>query len=124
ERLGRQDALATLACAGLRRAELEAWQPIPGELPWGSEPISTGRWSGIPLGRVLERAGVRHDATHVEFIGLDQVERNGAVFGFGGSIPLSKAMGEEVLLVDRMNGGPLPPAHGYPLRVVVPGYYG
>lgn len=124
EALGRQQALATLVCAGLRRAELAAWQPVPGELLWGSEPISTGRWSGIPLRRLLERARVRREASYVEFIGLDRVERGGAVFGFGGSIPLSKAMGEEVLLADRLNGAPLPPEHGYPLRAVVPGYYG
>lgn len=122
--IGRQESLATLVCAGLRRVELEAWRPVPGELLWGAEPISNARWSGIPLRRVLERAGLKPGASHVEFIGLDRVERHGAIFGFGGSIPLAKALGDEVLLADRMNGAPLAPEHGYPLRVVVPGYYG
>jgi len=60
----------------------------------------------------------------VEFSGLDQVERQGRQFGFGGSIELSKALSEEVLLATELNGRPLPAAHGYPLRVVVPGWIG
>ncbi|MFN8652870.1 MAG: sulfite oxidase [Gemmatimonadales bacterium] len=124
EAIGRQESLATLVCAGLRRVELEAYRPVPGELLWGSEPISTARFSGLPLRRVLERAGVKAGASHVEFIGLDRVERHGEIFGFGGSIPLAKALSDEVILADRMNGAPLAPEHGFPLRAVVPGYYG
>jgi sulfite oxidase len=55
---------------------------------------------------------------------LDQVVKQGKAFGFGGSIPLDKALSEEVLLVHTMNGEALPMEHGYPLRVVVPGYIG
>src|SRR5438270_191922 len=58
------------------------------------------------------------------FNGLDEAERHGHRFQFGGSIPLEKAMHPEVLLADTMNGAPLPPVHGAPLRVVVPGYIG
>ncbi len=63
-------------------------------------------------------------AHHVEFVGLDQVERHGRQFGFGGSIDLEKALNEEVLLADELNGAPLPVIHGAPLRTVVPGWIG
>ena len=73
------------------------------------------------LADVLARAGVRADASHVELIGgdLDQEGRS-----FGGSIPLAKALSPEVLLATTMNGEPLIPAHGAPLRAIVPGYIG
>lgn len=120
----RREETATLICAGLRRSELEAVRPVPGELLWGAEPVGTGVWSGVPLREVLAQAQVMGPASHVEFIGLDQVERGGKVFGFGGSVPLEKATGTEVLLADRLNNLPLPAEHGFPLRALVPGYYG
>jgi sulfite oxidase len=119
-----RDVTATLACAGLRRAELATVRPVPGELPWGTEAIGTGRWTGVPLAEVLSRAGVAPGAAHVHFTGLDQVERDGRVFGFGGSVPLAKAMDGEVLLARELNGARLPQEHGYPLRALVPGFYG
>jgi sulfite oxidase len=73
---------------------------------------------------VLQAAGLESGAAHVAFTGLDQCTEEGEVTPFGGSIPLTKALGPEVLLADQMNGEPLPPAHGYPLRVIVPGYIG
>jgi sulfite oxidase len=68
--------------------------------------------------------GVTRSAAHVELIGLDQVEREGKRFGFGGSIDLAKALSDEVLLATHLNGAPLPPDHGFPLRAVVPGWVG
>ncbi len=119
-----QSVDATLVCAGLRRDEFLSLGPLAGELPWGPEPISTGRWTGIPLDEVLRDVGVDTGAAYVEFTGLDGVERDGARFGFGGSIDLDKAMSGEVLLATRLNGTPLPPMHGFPLRVIVPGWIG
>jgi sulfite oxidase len=55
---------------------------------------------------------------------LDRCTEEGEMTPFGASIPLTKALAPEVLLADEMNGKPLPPAHGYPLRVIVPGYIG
>lgn len=120
----RRTGAVTLACAGLRRDELQSYRPIPGEVGWGAEPVSNGIWTGVSLGEVLSMAGVKPGASHVEFLGLDQVERHGKEFAFGGSIPLSKAMAPEVVLAFEMNGEPLPPVHGYPVRVIVPGCIG
>jgi sulfite oxidase len=120
----RREVAATLVCAGLRRDEFLAFGPLPGELPWGPEPVSTGRWRGIALAELLRAVGASSEACHVQMVGLDEVERHGHRFGFGGSIDLAKAMSGEVLLATELNGVPLPEPHGFPLRAVVPGWIG
>lgn len=114
---------ATLQCAGNRRQEFAAVKPMPGEsVMWGDEAISTAQWGGVALADVLEAAGVDRAAGHVAFLSLDACEaKDGTIFGYGGSIPLEKALRPEVLLAHTMNGEPLPAVHGYPLRVIVPG---
>ncbi len=124
DRFPRHEVTATIQCAGNRRSELEALKPIPHELPWGSEAVSNARWSGVRLADLLREAGPTEHARHAAFCGLDETERHGKRFHFGGSIPLDKALAGEVLLATRMNGDLLPPVHGYPLRVVVPGWIG
>lgn len=119
-----REVVSTLLCAGLRRDELLTVAPLPGELPWGPEPASTGRWTGVSLRDVLLSCGLSSDARHVEFTGLDDVERRGRRFGFGGSITREKAMDPDVLLAFALNGQPLSPTHGFPLRTVVPGWIG
>lgn len=101
-----------------------ALRPIAGEIPWDAEAIGTARWTGVWLADVLRASGVRPDARHVQFLGLDQVTAGNRTTGFGGSIPLGKATTGEVLLAYEMNGAPLGAEHGFPLRVVVPGYIG
>jgi sulfite oxidase len=119
-----REVAATIVCAGLRRAEFLTLGPLPGELPWGPEPASTGVWRGVALRDLLEMVGVQREARYVELAGLDSVEREGERFGFGGSIELGKALGAEVLLATELNGAPLPTQHGFPLRAVVPGWIG
>jgi sulfite oxidase len=115
---------AVLQCAGNRRADLLGIAPIPGEVPWGAGAIGNARWAGVALRELLLAARPDPDAAHVAFTGFDEVERLGRRFGFGGSVPIEKATSGEVLLAYEMNGEPLAPVHGYPLRVIVPGFIG
>jgi sulfite oxidase len=116
--------LATLQCAGNRRSQLMTVRPIPGETPWGAEAVGTAQWTGVSLSDVLHKAGIQPGARHVAFSGLDEVEKEGNRFHFGGSIPIEKAVHPEVLLAFEINGEALPPVHGYPLRLIVPGFIG
>ncbi|MFN3491526.1 MAG: molybdopterin-dependent oxidoreductase [Anaerolineales bacterium] len=122
----RVEVSATLQCAGNRRQELMAIKEIPHELPWGVEAISHAVWAGIKLKDALATIGVEKEAQglHIQFQGLDETERLGKRFNFGGSIPFEKAMHDEVILAYEMNGKTLSPVHGFPLRVVAPGYIG
>jgi len=115
---------ATLNCAGNRRKELESVAPISGEILWEMGAVSTAVWRGVPLLEVLKAAGLQAGAAHVAFTGLDEIQKNGHTFGFGGSIPLENAQCEDVILAYEMNGEPVPQAHGYPLRMIVPGAIG
>ncbi|XP_067287332.1 sulfite oxidase, mitochondrial [Pseudorasbora parva] len=117
---------ATLQCAGNRRSEMNSIKQVKG-LNWGIAAISNATWSGARLRDVLLHYGfgpeVAAKAQHVQFEGLDMDVTGTA---YGASIPLNKAVSEEgdVLLAYEMNGEDLPPDHGYPVRVVVPGIVG
>jgi sulfite oxidase len=117
--------VATLQCAGNRRAGLMDVREIPGQDPWGPGATSTAQWRGARLADVLDAAGTqRSDGLHVAFTAADISVRASPAQPFGGSIPLAKAMAGEVLLAWAMNGQPLPRIHGGPVRIVVPGYVG
>ena len=111
----------TMECAGNGRALLE---PRPLSQPWLVEAIGTAEWTGTPLRGVLEEAGLDSNAVEVLFTGLDQGVQGGEVQYYQRSLSIADATREEVLLAYGMNGEALQPQHGYPLRLLVPGWYG
>ncbi|MCD2194789.1 sulfite oxidase [Actinomycetospora endophytica] len=118
------EVVATLQCAGNRRAGLLAVRDIPGQHPWGPAATSTARWRGARLADVLAAAGLRSDASEIAFLAPDVAPEAQPPAPYGGSISTDKAVSGEVLLAWQMNGQPLPDAHGAPVRVVVPGWIG
>jgi DMSO/TMAO reductase YedYZ molybdopterin-dependent catalytic subunit len=111
----------TLECAGNGRARLS---PRPLSQPWLGEAVGTAEWTGTSLRAVLDEAGVETGAIDVVFTGADRGVQGGIDQFYERSLSLADAMRDEVLLVYAMNGRPLPPQHGFPLRLVVPGWYG
>jgi DMSO/TMAO reductase YedYZ molybdopterin-dependent catalytic subunit len=109
----------TFECAGNGRALLE---PRPLSQPWLTEAVGTAEWSGTPLRPLLDEAGVSRDAVEVLFSAEDRGIEGGVPQAYERALPVADA--ERGLLAYEMNGGPLPPQHGFPLRLVVPGWYG
>jgi DMSO/TMAO reductase YedYZ molybdopterin-dependent catalytic subunit len=115
------EVVATMECAGNGRAR---YTPRPLSQPWLDEAIGTGRWRGARLRDVLERAAPGAGAVEVLFTGLDRGIEGGEEQSFQRSLPLDLARHEDVLLAYDLNDAPLPPQHGSPLRLLVPGWYG
>jgi len=111
----------TLECAGNGRALLE---PRPLSQPWLTEAIGTARWTGVPLAPLLGEAGLRDDVVEILFTGRDRGFEGGVEQRYQRSLPVAEALGPDALLAFGMNGAPLPPQHGFPLRLVIAGWYG
>jgi sulfane dehydrogenase subunit SoxC len=111
----------TMECSGNGRAHLS---PRPISAPWREEAIGCAEWTGTPLGSILEEAGVLDDAVEIVFGGHDRGIDDGVEHDYERSMPVEEAMRDEVLLAWGMNGYPLPPQHGAPLRLIVPQWYG
>ena len=117
---------ATLECAGNGRVFLK---PSVGGLQWGMGGISTAKWKGVSLFKLLENAGVKEGAVEILLEGTDKGQINtdpkspGPIH-FGRSIPLSKAIQHGTILAYEMNDRPLPEEHGGPVRAIIPGWFG
>jgi DMSO/TMAO reductase YedYZ molybdopterin-dependent catalytic subunit len=118
--------IATLECAGNSRVFLVP--PVAGA-QWELGAVGNAEWTGVPLGALLERAGLEDDACEIVLEGADRgTPKEEPVpprpVSYARSLPRSKAVQREVLIAYRMNGCDLPLDHGYPVRAVVPGHYG
>ena len=113
--------VVTMECAGAGRHKLS---PRPVYVPWGDRCIGTYQWTGTPLAPLLQQAGLLDDAVEVLFTGWDSGVDLGVEHAFERSLPVADAMHPEVMLAWAANGEPLSPEHGFPLRLVVPSWYG
>jgi len=121
--LAQRTLMVTMECAGNDRLSM---RPVPRGEPWQGGAISTANWSGVPLRALLDRAGVDTSAIEVLVEGADHGARPDAdkPVTFARSLPLADALSPDTLLALEMNGAPLAPEHGAPVRLVVPGWYG
>ena len=125
KRFPERTVTAVMQCAGNRRADMQVVRPTSGD-PWAPGAIGNASWTGAALADVLSAAGADTDpALHVAFEACDEIDmpKEGR-FLYGVSIPMTKAMSPEVLLAYAMNGEALAPEHGFPLRLVAPGFAG
>ena len=109
----------TFECAGNGRALLE---PRPVSQPWLTEAVGTAEWGGTPLAPLLAEAGPSGSAIEILFSALDRGVEGDVPQAYERALPIAEA--KNALLAYEMNGAPLPPQHGFPLRLVVPGWYG
>ena len=111
----------TLECAGNGRGQLAPRYP---SVPWLEEGVSTADWTGVPLATLLKQSSVEQNAEEIVFHGADRGFDAGVEHNFARSLAATDALRSEVLVAYAMNGQPLPPQHGAPLRLVVPRWYG
>ncbi len=114
----------TLECAGNGRTGFK--RAARGELRWGNGAVGTAVWTGVQLGRILERAGILEGANQVVVEGSDSGPEPGTkkTINFVRSLPLAKALDEDTIIALTMNSEPLSHRCGFPARLIVPGWYG
>ncbi len=125
-RLPSRTVTMVMECAGNSRIFLS---PKAGGLQWEQGAVGNAEWTGVPLAEVLRQAGIKLGAVEVVLEGADcgEIKKEPLSPGkinYARSLPLAKAMNPDVLLAYQMNGEPLAPSHGFPLRAVVSGWYG
>ncbi len=121
-RLPGRTLISYLECAGNHRAMFGRVQGRAARgTQWGTGGVGNGEWIGVALRDVLELAGVADDAVSLLLVGLDEESPEE---GFRRVLPIEKAMHPDTLLAYALNGEPLPPDHGYPLRAIIPGWVG
>ena len=113
---------------GFQKLEIESFHQCAGDPTNPTHPkrrIANVRWGGVRLTELLEAAGVRDEATHVWSYGSDRGEFAGDQHEYYlKDMPIGCLKKRDVLVAYEVNGVPLPPEHGYPVRLVIPGYYG
>ena len=109
----------TLECAGNGRAFFDP--PVAG-IQWAKGAVGTARWAGVRLAEVLKRAGAKSTARFVYMNGADRPL--GTMPDFVRQLPIEKAAHPDTILAYDMNGQPITPLHGFPLRAIVPGWEG
>ena len=111
----------TMECAGNGRSGIE---PHVVSQPWVVEAVGTAHWRGTPVADLLEEAGLKKEAAEVVFTGLDRGVEGEEEQAYARSLTVADALGADAILAYEINGAPLPPQHGFPLRLLVPGWYG
>jgi len=117
----RHTARVTLECAGNGRALLN---PRPLSQPWITGAVGTADWTGVRLVDLLDAADLGPDAVDVVFTGADHGIERGVEDDYRRGLSVADARSSDVLVAYAMNDHPLPPQHGFPVRLVVPGWYG
>ena len=121
QRMPASTVRVTMECAGNGRAQISPRYP---SMPWTEEGVSTAEWTGVPLSLLLKNMKMAASAQEIVFHGADRGIDRGIEHTFSRSLALAEALREGVLVAYAMNGQPLAPQHGAPLRLVVPGWYG
>jgi DMSO/TMAO reductase YedYZ molybdopterin-dependent catalytic subunit len=123
---------AVLDCGANARAffpklpadDVQKWMPV-GFTPWTWGAMGAAQWKGALLSDVLAYANVNTNGTYISFTSLDMiVQGSGETLPYQHNMPMSEALAQNAMLVYEMNGEPLPVDHGFPVRVLIPGYGG
>jgi DMSO/TMAO reductase YedYZ molybdopterin-dependent catalytic subunit len=120
-RMSSSTVRVTMECAGNGRGQISPRYP---SVPWLEEGVSTAEWTGVSLSMLLKETDLKASAREIVFHGADCGIDRGIEHSFSRSLAVAEALREHVLVAYAMNGQPLLPQHGAPLRLVVPGWYG